>query len=163
MKQEANAKDVAKLLLQFTVAEPPHRQALMSTLSGLAESQMAKIRDEIMFLDLVVFGSIIQTERVKQCWPTSERILVEYLACLKESLDLTGGGFDGLLHSVETRETAYKPVLQKPPNIARFRVGQTFAVLCGFENDPTVEIAGTGEFVSVVNYVGDLVTHYSVV
>ena len=162
MKEKASAKEVVEMLLHFTVAEPPHRQVIMSNLSYLDANQKAKIRDEIMFLDIVVFGSLMETEAVKNCWPTSERIFVGYLASLKETLEITGGGFDGLLRSLEARWAAYKPVLQKPLNVARFEVGKTFATLGDIENDWTVEIAGTGEFVSVVNYFGDLVDRYEI-
>ena len=104
MKEKASAKEVAEVLLRFTVSEPPHRQVIMANLSYLDEAQRAKVRDEIMFLDIVVFGMLFHGERVKQFWPTSESVLVEYLASLKETLEITGGGFDGLLRSVEARE-----------------------------------------------------------
>ena len=116
-----------------------------------------------MFLDVVVIGSLMGTDRVKQRWPKSKEVFVEYLAALRETLKMNGGNFDGLLQSLEARETAYEDVLMKPLNSARFAVGCKFAELCDSENDPVVEIAGTGEFVSAVNHVGDLLTRYKVV
>jgi hypothetical protein len=162
LRRRISAKEGAGLLLRFTVAEPPHRQTVMASLNGLDEIQKAKIRDEIMFLDLAVFANLMGTERVKRHWPKSEDILFEYLAALKESLEMGGGNFDGLLESVEARETAYHDVLMQPLNVARFAVGRTFAGICGFEGDPSVEVAGMGEFVSAVNHVGDLLSHYKI-
>jgi hypothetical protein len=162
MKQKASAKEVARLLLRFTVGEPPHRQVLMATLSSLDEVQRATIRDEIMFLDVVVILKLLQTDRVKQFWPTSEDILVEYVASLKESLEIVGGDSNPLINTLEARETAYREVLDKPLNVARFAVAETFASLCGFENNSPVVIAGAGEFVSAVNHVGELMMHYKI-
>lgn len=96
MKKKVSAKEVADMLLRFTVSEPPHRQVIMSNVSYLDEAQKAKVRDEIMFLDLAVLGGLLQSERVKQYWPTSEIVLVGYLTGLKETLGIIGGGFDGL-------------------------------------------------------------------
>jgi len=163
LKRKASPKEIADLLLQFTVLEPPHRQLVMSSVSHFDEYQKGKIRDEIMFLDLAVIGSLMQTNRVKQCWPKSENIVFEYIEGLKNITELGGLGFDSLLGSVEVRERAYQGVFEKPLNVARFGVGQKFAALCGLENDSSVEIAGSGEFVSVVNYIGDLLGRYRMV
>jgi hypothetical protein len=86
----------------------------MAGLGGLDEMQKATVRDEIMFLDLAVFANLMGTERVKQHWPKGEAILFEYLAALKESLEMGGGNFDGLLESWEAREKPYRDVLMKP-------------------------------------------------
>ena len=163
LKRKASAKEIADLLLHFTVIEPAHRQLVMSAVSGLDESTASKIRDEIMFLDLAVIGSLMQTDRVKQFWKRSETIVVEYVEGLKNITELGGLGFDSLLDSVEAREIAYRPIFEKPLNVARFGVGQKFAALCGFGDDSSVETAGSGEFVSVVNFIGDLLSRYRMV
>jgi hypothetical protein len=163
MKRKISAKEGAKLLLGFTVAEPPHRQTIMASLDSFGEIQKAKIRDEIMFLDVVVIANLMGTDRVKQHWPKSGEVLVEYLAALKETLETCGGNLDGFGQSLEAREVAYNDVLMKSLDSARFAVGCSFATLCGFENESLVEVAGMAEFVSVVNHVGDLLTSYKIV
>src|SRR5437868_4542090 len=127
MKHGKSKKELADLLLRFTVGEPPHRQTLMSTLSGLGENEKAKVRDEFMFLDLAVFANLMGTDRVKQHWPASKDVLVEYLSALKDILELGGGNFNGFLTSMEARETAYHDVLMKPLELARFAMGPAFA------------------------------------
>jgi hypothetical protein len=163
MRSRASAKEVAALLLRFTVAEPAQRRTIMASLDALDEAQRAKIRDEIMFLDIVVIANLMGTGIVKQRWPKSEEVLVEYLAAVRESLELTGANSDGFLRSLETRECVYRDVLTKPLYLARFAVGGTFAEVCDSATDPSIEVAGMGEFVSVVNHVGDLVSRYKVV
>ena len=116
-----------------------------------------------MFLDLAIIANLMGTDRVKQYWPRGEEILVEYLAALKEALETGGGNVDGLLQSVEARETEYHDALMRPLNVARFAVGRTFAKFSGFEDDPAVEVVGIGEFVSAVNHVGDLLTHCKII
>jgi hypothetical protein len=162
MRQEVSAKEIAESLLRFTVGEPSHRQIIISGLSMFDESQRARIRDEILFLDVVVFGNPMQTKRVKQYWQESECVFVEFLASLGEIAEIGGCDSNGQLISLEAREAAYKEALAKPLNVARYAVAETFSKLCGFENESSVEFAGMGEFVSAVNYVGDLLTRYKI-
>jgi len=162
MRCRISAKELAELLLRFTVAEPPHRQTVMSGLIDLDEIQRANVRDEIMFLDLVVIANLMGTDKVKQYWPNNKESLVEYLAALKETLEIGGGNFDDFLESVEAREGGYHDALMKPLNVARFAVGLTFAKFCGSENDTVVEVAGMAEFVFTVNHVGNLMTQYEI-
>jgi hypothetical protein len=162
MKHRASVKDLAEDLLHFTVAEEPNRTTIMSALYGLDPAERDRVRSEVMFLDVLVIANLMGTDRVKQCWPKSEDVLSEYLAVLKATVELGGANSERFLQSLEIREAAYHEVLLRPLNVARFAMGRTFAQFCGIGDNVLVETAGTGEFVSTVNHVGNLVSQYTI-
>ena len=163
MKQNISAEEMAELLVRFTVDEPPHRETIMSSLYGLSEAQLAKIREEIIFLDIVVFANLMGTAKVKKYWKCSEDVFTEYSAKLANII--VSGGHDHLTfaNTVGDREEAYRKAIWKPLKEARYAVADTFEALCGLKDELSVDVAGMGEFVSAVNYVGDLLTRYEVV
>jgi len=162
MKQKVSAKEIAQLLVRFTVGDPPHRETIMSSLSGLSDKQVVKIRDEIMFLDIVVFGNLMGSAKVKRHWEGSSDVFLEYSAELINTLVSKGHDYVVLANTVGARERAYKKAIGKPLEEARFAVASRFEALCGFKDELSVNVAGMGEFVSAVNHVGELLTRYEI-